>query len=222
MAHVLRHPELKTLPQFNIETSSRSLGYNLPQRLGRLLWLPMLLMALMAFGVGIALGIVRANEISDGGSPDTIATMKHLVSGFMFLGFASAFAAVSFAIARILGQFRKGSGDVQETAGRTVQTLKMPLTAKLFIALMMMAMMTILGAVVLHFVFAADISNTPTSLQDAEQRFIVLEGIRRIGIATYLVAIALGLATIIQVLRFQSIRIRQLPDEPRSEPARSA
>ena len=199
--------------QFKIETSTRSLGYNLPQRMGRLLWFPMFLMALMFFAAGIVLGIVRANEISDGGAADTIATLQHVQAGVMFLGFASVFAAISFAIARILGQFRAGGGEVQEAAKRTVRTLKMPGTARLFLMLMAVAMMTIVVASILHFVFAADIENTPASLADAEDRFVVLEGIRRMGTAVFLFGILLGLATIIRVLRFQAVRMRQLPEE---------
>jgi hypothetical protein len=201
---------------FDVETSARSLGRNLPQRLGRRLWLPMLLMGLMAFPVGLVLGFLQADEIADGGSAVTIQQLRHIGAGVMFIGFASVFAAISFAIARILGEFRQGGGDVQEAAGRTVQTLRMPLTAKLFLGAMAVAMTTVLTAVVLHFVFAADIANTPASLEDSEQRFIVLEGIRRIGVAIYLIAITLGLGTIIHVLRFQSIRIRQLVSEPRA------
>ncbi len=198
---------------FKVETSTRSLGYNLPQRMGRLLWFPMFLMALMFFGAGMALGIARANEISDGGAADTIVTLQHVQAGLMFLGFVSVFSAVSFAIARILGQFRAGGGEVQAAAGRTVQTLKMPGTAKVFLMLMLVAMMTIVVASILHFVFAADIENTPASLADAEDRFVVLEGVRRIGTAIFLFAILLGLATIIRVLRFQAVRMRELPDE---------
>ena len=43
-----------------------------------------------------------------------------------------------------------------------------------------------------------------------EQWAIWLEGVRRFGTALYLFAIALGLGTIIHVLRFQAIRIREL------------
>lgn len=202
-----------TRAEFKVETSTQSLGYNLPQRIGRLLWLPMLLMALMFFGAGMVLGIVRADEISDGSAADTIATLRHLQAGFMFLGFASVFSAISFAIARILGQFRAGGGEVQAAARRTVQTLKMPGTAKLFLMLMMVAMGTIVVASILHLVFAADIDNTPGSLADADDRFIVLEGVRRLGVAVFLFGILLGLATIIRVLRFQATRMRQLPEE---------
>ena len=205
-----------TSADFDIVTGDRSPGRNMPQRIGRVLWFPMWVMAVMAFTVGFILAIVKANEVADVGGAwanDTVAQLSHVVAGFMFLGFASVFAAISFAIARILGEFRQGGGDLQEATGRAVRTLKMPLTAKIFILSMAMAMMTIVVAVILHFIFAADINNTAASLQDAEQRFIVLEGVRRLGIAIYLISFLLGLGTIIDVLRFQSIRLRELPAE---------
>jgi hypothetical protein len=214
MATIEARTQSRSRSDFDVERSVRSLGRNLPQRIGRRLVVPMLAMAVMAFPAALVVGIVRASKISDGASPATIEELKHVGAGLMFLGFASVFAAISFAIARILGEFRKGGGEVQEATGRVVQTLRMPLTARLFLGLMAMAMMTLLAAVVLHFVFAADISNTPGSLNDAEQRFVVLEGIRRAGIAAYLFSIVLGLASIIQVLRFQAVRLRQLPAEP--------
>ena len=209
--------EAATLKAFDVETSRHSLGYNLPQRVGRAVWLPMLAMALMAFPAGVVLGIIRADEISTGGAADTLEALKHVQAGVMFIGFATVFAAISFAIARILGQFRDGGGRLQEAAGRTVETLKMPVTAKVFLGTMMMAMMVIGVAVVLHFVYAADVTSAAASLELSEERFTVLEAVRRIGVAMYLVAIAFGLATIVHVLRFQSIRVRELPDE---EPAR--
>lgn len=205
-----------THASFNTVASTRSLGRNMPQRIGHMLWAPMLAMALMAFAAGFVLAAIRANEIADAGGADTIAQLEHVSTGFMFLGFAAVFAAISFAIARILGEFRAGGGEVQEATGRTVQTPKMPLTAKAFIVLMAMAMMTLVAAVILHFIFAADIEATATSLEDAEQRAVVLSGVRRIAVGVYLFAILLGLATIVQVLRFQSIRIRELPREQRT------
>lgn len=201
--------------EFAVERSKRSLGYNLPQKLGRRLWLPMFLMALMAFPVGVVLGIIRGDEISTGGSAETIEELRHVSAGFMAIGFASVFAAISFAIARILGAFRKGGGDVQEAAGTEVQTLKMPLTAKLFIAVMAMAMMALLAEAVLHFVFAADVSGSASSLDLSEDGAVVLDGVKRVGIASYLLAITLGLASIITVLRFQARRIRELAGERR-------
>lgn len=198
---------------FRVITTAASPGRNVPQRIGRLLWAPMLAMALMAFPVAIVLAIVRANDVADGAQPSTIAAYAHLVPGVMFTGFASVFAAISFAIARILGEFRKGGGEVQETVGVPVQTLRMPATAKAFLAFMAMGMMTILTAVVLHFVAAAAIAgDSAYALAHSEQWAVWLEGVRRIGVALYLVGITLGLATIITVLRFQTTRVRELPD----------
>ncbi len=195
---------------FAIDTSTESLGRNKPQQVGRRLWLPMLAMALMAFAVGFIVSLVQAGEISDNGVTGTSETLNHVRAAFMFIGFAAVLSAITFAIARILGEFRAGGGEVQETVGTTVHTLKMPVTAKAMMAGMMMAMMLILIPVILHFVFAADVTDTVASIEDSEQRFIVLEGIRRLGVAIYLASIALGLATIIKVLRFQAIRIREL------------
>ena len=190
----------------------------MPQNLGRMLWFPMWLMAAMGFGAGFVVAIIRANEVAglNGAgvwSTETTAQLQHVGAGLMFIGFAAVFAAISFTIARILGEFRKGGGELQEATGRTVKVLKMPFTAKLFIGTMAMAMMALVIASILHFVFAADVDGTAASLQDAEQRFIVLEGIRRGGVVVYLLSFMLGLGTIIQVLRFQSIRIRELAGE---------
>lgn len=198
---------------FDVEVGTRSPGYNLPQRLGTTMVLPMLAMAAMAFPAALVVGVVRADKISSGAAADTIAALQHLGVGLMFVGFAAVFAAVSFAIARILGRLRAGGGELQEAAGRSVQSLRMPATAKAFLVLMAMAMMTILAAVALHVAFAIDVENTTSSLAQSEDRFVVLEAIRRIGVAIYLFAITLGLATIVRVLRFQSVRIRELEAE---------
>ncbi len=196
---------------FHTVTTERSPGYNLPQKMGNRLWLPMFAMAVMAFPVALVLSWVRAATIADAATPGDItdaARLGHLVAGFGFIGFAAVLGAVSFAIARILGRFRKGGGDVQEAVGKGVATLRMPATGRLFMAAMMMGMMTILAAVVAHFVVAANAGSWP--LDDVERWAIGLEGIRRFGIALYLFGILFGLATIVEVLRFQSHRIRAL------------
>lgn len=201
---------------FDVEVSARALGPNLPQRLGSALWAPMLAMALMAFPLALVLAIVRASLLA--AQPATAAALGQYVPAAMFLGFASVFAAISFAIARILGVLRSGGGQVQEAAGRTVQTLRMPATAKAFIVLMMMAMMILLFSVVAHVVLAGNIASAVASgdaagIASARTWATWLEGLRRFGAATYLLSISLGLATIFKVLGFQSVRIRELPAE---------
>lgn len=47
----------------------------------------------------------------------------------------------------------------------------------------------------------------------AEQWAFWLEGARRVGVAVYLLSIALGLATIFSALRFQTGRLTELPQE---------
>lgn len=192
------------------EVTAENPGYNRPQRLGRVLWAPMWAMAMMGFVAAIIAAGVRADAVASGAAEAIIAAQAHLVTGLMFVGFASVFAAISFAVARILGVLRGGGGSVQETLGVKVHTLKMPATAKAFIGLMMMAMMAILIAVVIHFVTAAGTAAGTISVADSETTAIVLEAVRRLGVAVYLVAIGLGLATITNVLRFQAIRLREL------------
>jgi hypothetical protein len=196
---------------FDIETTDHALNRNLPQRVGGKLWKPMLVMALMGFTVGVILAAVRAGAIANGDAASTIVSLQHFVPAAMFVGFASVFAAISFAITRILGESRTGGGAVQESAGVPVETLRMPPTAKAFIGLMAMATMIILAGVVAHLIIGAQIASGDTAaLADSEQWVIWLEGVRRFGVALYLSAIALGLGTIIHVLRFQAIRIREL------------
>lgn len=198
-----------TTTTFATKTTTRAPEALVPQKAGGKLWAPMFVMALMAFAVGIVLAFVRSDAIFSGELQDA-AALGHFVSAAMFLGFASVFAAISFAIARILGEFRVGGGSVQESSGSEVVTLKMPKTGKAFIGLMMMAMMLIVGAVIVHVFAAVAILDGQTTGIASAEAVDYLEAARRVGVAIYLLAITFGLATIIQVLRFQSIRIRDL------------
>lgn len=194
---------------FKIAGSDRSLGYNLPQRMGRRLWLPMFALALMGWATGFILAIVEAG--TDRAEVNDLQTLGQLVPGFMFIGFLGVFAAITFAVARILGEFRKGGGEVQEIAGAQVQTLKMPLSAKGMLAFMMMGMMVMAAGIAVNFVAAGVFDGTnPADIIDSAQYGAVASGLRRLGVVTYLTGIALGLATIIEVLRFQATRIREV------------
>ena len=207
-------------PNWNVVVSERGLAPTLPQRIGRVLWAPMLAMALMAFPLALALALVRAGLIAQGTAPAVVAALDQYIPAAMFLGFASVFAAISFAIARILGVLRPGGGSIQEAAGRSVQTLKTPFTAYAFIGLMMMAMMLLLGSVAAHVMVAKQAFMVVAAGDRAGIVMVQtlsnwLEGLRRLGAGTYLVSIALGLATIFTVLGFQATRLRELAYEPR-------
>lgn len=191
--------------------TDHGLGYALPHKMGNRLWGAMFAMAIMAFPVALILSFVRAATIADATGPADIADaarLGHLIAAFGFIGFGAVFAAISFAIARILGRFRKGGGEVQEAAGGKVHTLKMPLTARVFMAFMAMGMMAIFGAVVLHFVAAAAVGTW--SLESVARWGEALEAVRRLGIGLYLFGIAFGLGTIVTVVRFQTLRLAQL------------
>ena len=196
--------------EFNTQTTSDVPDELLPHKAGRKLWLPMLIMAIVGFGVGIVLGFVRADAVNSGDA-ETVAVLGQLVPGFMFIGFASVFAAIAFAVARILGVFREGGAGMQKMTGSEVRTLEMPATGRAFMVLMVIAMMTIVVAVVLHFIVGGAIAaDNASAIDNAETWSIALEGARRFGVSLYLMSIAFGLATIITVLRFQSLRVREL------------
>lgn len=197
--------------QYKLVTTKASPGPNLPQRVGERLWAPMFVMSLMGFGVGFILALSRSNAIASGSDAANVAALGHFTTAAMFVGFASVFSAISFAIARILGAFRTGGGDVQAAVGNEVATLEMPKTAKAFIVVMAMGMMLIVAGVIGHLVIGGQIAGgSATALASSEQWAIALEAVRRLGVATYLVSIALGLSTIVTVLSFQTLRISEL------------
>ena len=100
---------MTTKTEFNYKVSDSGLGYSRPHKMGNRLWAPMFAMAIMAFPIALIQSFVRAATIADATGQADIedaAQLGHLVAAFGFIGFAAVFAAVSFAIARILGRFR--------------------------------------------------------------------------------------------------------------------
>ena len=198
---------------FALEPTDNAQPATAPQRMGQRLWRPMLVLGLTGFLVGLILGFVRADLVSDAdpSDADLIAALGHLVPGSVFLGFVGVFTGVSFAIARILGVFREGGGEVQSDLGVNVQTLRMPATGRVFMILMMLSTATALFAIVAHVVVAFAVpSLDPSDLTRSTQWAVALGGVRRVAAAGYLLGISMGLATIIYVIRFQSVRIREL------------
>ncbi len=209
-----------------VETE-QPLGRNLVQTLGHYLWAPTTLMGVMlvftAFGFAIARSQLSV-DLSEEFTPlrkANFETLGHLIPGFMFLGFAMIFAGISFAIARILGAFRVGGGLVQEAIGKGIKTPVMPITAWIFLMGMMMAMMILIFTFAGHIYAAVQAHDAwinatgPGAANEgllgrAETWSTWLEGLRRFAVGLYLVSIAFGLATIIKVIRFQTLRIKEL------------
>ena len=94
---------------------------------------------------------------------------------------------------------------VQEALGLNVMTLRMPATAKLFIALMMAGLM----AEIAQFVGYAYIATIPGSL-DYVAFSTWLGPLREFGLGLLLSGIVLALATIARALGFQFARIIQI------------
>jgi hypothetical protein len=182
-----------------------------PHKMGNRLWKPMFAMGIMGLGVSVVLAAVRTGLVGNADPADaaTIEQLRQLTTGALFLGFTGIFAAISFAIARILGVFRVGGSQIQADVGSDVQTLKMPATGKAFIALMMMGMMAVAVGSISNII--AGVSFTEAAdLVDSQQWYVFSVGLRRVGVALYLTGITLGLVTILRVVRFQAVRIRQL------------
>jgi hypothetical protein len=191
-------------------------------------------MGLMLVATAFIISLVRAQLTVDlrsgfdAGDKAAFEMLGQLLPGFTFLGFAMLLAGISFSIARILGVFRVGGGQIQSAVNLGYKTPVMPSTAWIFLGGMMMAMMILIAAFAGH-VYAAfqahDAWINATGPDGAILHLVGraetwgtwLEGLRRLGVGLYLTSIAFGLATILQVIRFQTLRVRDLASEASRE-----
>ena len=161
-------------------------------------WAPMLAMGVMLVAVGLVLAIVQAGTDNSGDFSDLGAW----VQGLQFLGKGMLLAGISFLLGSILSALRNGGGEVQESVGVTVKTLKMPASAKAFIAIMMMGVMVAIAQFVLYIV--------ATSVDEPAAWFAWLGPLRELGLGLLLLGIVLALYTIGTVLAFQFNRMREI------------
>lgn len=164
-------------------------------RMAKSMWRPMLAMGIMA----VAIGFLTSLTWADTGS----LTASAWTQGLQFLGEGMLLAGVSFLLGTILWSIRTGGGEVQQGLGVAVKTLKMPNTAKLFVAFMMLGLMTSVAQFVGYLVVAAGGVNTAAWLA-------FLGPLRELGLALILAGITLALVTIGNVLRFQFDRIIEI------------
>ncbi|MEE8421992.1 MAG: hypothetical protein V3S31_04355 [Dehalococcoidia bacterium] len=167
-------------------------------------WAPMVVMGVMLVAAGLAVSLIQVGEddLSVGG---TFSDLGAWVQGLQFLGEAMLLAGISFLLGSILGTLRGGGGEVQESMGLTVKTLKMPPSAKLFMAIMMMGMMVAMAQFVLYIVAAGQ--DDPTAW------YAWLGAFRELGLALLLLGIVMALYTIGTVLNFQFHRMREIVTE---------
>lgn len=172
-------------------------------RVARALWLPMLVMGAMAVGGGFVVSLVQASRT--GTDPSLARSLSAWVQGLQFLGEGMLLGGISFLLGTILHGLRSGGGEVQAAVGVPVVTLRVPTTAKLFVALMMLGVMVEVFQFVAYAVVA--------TFEDASRvasAFAWLGPVREAGLGVLLSGITLALATIARVLGFQFWRLGQI------------
>lgn len=172
-------------------------------KMARVMWGPSLAMGYMAVVVGFILSIVESNKISS--DPGLAISLSAWTEGIQFLGEGFVLSGISFLLGSILASLRAGGGEVQESVGVPVKTLRMPTTAKLFVALMMFGLMV----EAFQFVVYVNVANVSDPIRLASY-FAWLGPLREAGLGIILAGIVLALVTIGNVLGFQFSRIREI------------
>ncbi len=177
-----------------------------------------------SFGAEKGVREVQANFID---KRQFIEAVNVWLPGFLLLGIGFILAAITFSLANILGVFRAGGVQVQQAFGKEPQTLTPPITAMLFPMFMMIGLMILIVNVIIAGVVGAiawDVYGEPVSAINAAQPGDTLlrdqgtvntfktwlEPFKFVGLATILVGISMAVHTILQVIRFQGQRIREL------------
>lgn len=172
-------------------------------RMAKAMWLPMLVMGAMVVAVSLILSLVTAGQTA--GTADFLR-LTAWTQGLMFLGETFLLSGISFLLGTILAGLREGGGEVQQSLGVTVKTLKMPTSAKAFVALMMLGLMVGVVQFVLYLVATGSADNAQSFAAWAAW----LGPLREAGLGILLSGIVLALYTISKVLGFQFTRIREL------------
>lgn len=178
--------------------TARTLGPLPIHTMAKKLWAPMVVMGPMLVMAGLVLAIIQSNTDTAGDFVDLSAW----VQGLQFLGEGLILAGISFLLGTILGELRRGGGEVQEALGVTVWTLKMPWSARAFVGLMVAGLMAAMAQFVLYIY--------TTSVDDPSAWFSVLGPLREVALGLLLSGIVLALFTIGTVLGFQFGRMRTL------------
>jgi hypothetical protein len=172
-------------------------------------------------------------EIRDGANANLIDKRQFIefanvwLPGLQLLGIGLILSAITFSLANILGVFRTGGVQVQKAFGKEPQTLTPPITAKLFPMFMMMGLMILIANLIIAVIIGAtawDVyghsvaeinaaesgSGILSDLGTVKAWKMWLEPFKFVGLATILVGISMAVHTILQVIRFQGQRMREL------------
>ncbi len=164
-------------------------------KMAKRMFRPMLVMGPMLVLIGLIVSFVEAGSV-----PNTAASAWK--QGLQFLGEGMLLSGIGFLLGTILWAIRTAGGEVQESLGTKVYTPKMPGTAKAFVALMMLGLMT----EVVQFIGYLSVAGN----SDVAAAFAWLGPLREFGLGLILAGIALALIAIGNVLGFQFFRIQQL------------
>ena len=142
-----------------------------------------------------------------------------------FLGMGMILGGVTFLLATILGALRVGGAGVQQALGETVRMPKPPFTAQMFpmfmmVGLLILVVSMIIGAILATLTYGYWNNSIVNDLNPALEGSGFLDDLSTInsvqawlaplkfvGIAMLLSGIGLALATIVRILRWQSIRL---------------
>ncbi|MFQ5554250.1 MAG: hypothetical protein ACE5GC_02620, partial [Acidimicrobiia bacterium] len=167
-------------------------------RMAKTMWGPMIGMGYMLVILGTIFSFVWTSKVGDG----TQQAIQAWTQGTQFLGEGMLLAGISFLLGSILKALREGGGDVQKSLGLPVRTLKMPVTAKLFVGFMALGLMLAVFQFILYIAAAG---------VDGAQSFASwsawLGPTRELSLGLLLSGIVLALVTIGNVLEFQFDRI---------------
>ncbi len=172
-------------------------------RMARVMWLPSLLMGAMAVVAGLVVSIAQASVAAR--DPALATRLSAWVQGTQFLGEGFMLSAISFLLGTILASLRGGGGEVQESLGLAVKTLRKPATANAFVGLMMVGLM----AAVAQFVVYAVVS-TVDDPSTVAAFFAWLGPVREAALGLILTGIVFALVTIAKAVGFTFWRMREI------------
>src|SRR5574340_280446 len=156
-----RHPTHAVRIGSQSAVPRESEGFDLPA-MARKMWLPAFAMGLMAIAGGVVAGAIQASN----GNPLHVQQIAAWNPGLLFLGIGLLLSAVTFTLARILGELRDGGTSVQRSLGEAALILKRPWTGYVFPPAMMMGLMTLIAAFAIGFLQATRLDSNPSSAAD--------------------------------------------------------
>jgi len=188
--------------EFGAATETADVPETLPiHKMARKMWFPMIAMGYMALVVGTIVSFIWSGKVADG----TQQAAQAWTAGIQFLGEGLILSGISFLLGSILGALREGGADVQKSLGLPVRTLKMSVTAKLFVVFMAIGLMLAMLQFVLYIVAAS-----VTSPQSFAAWAAWLGPVREFSLGMLLAGIVLALAAIGNALGFQFSRLREI------------